>query len=90
MKKLSGLQRDVLSLYRIILRVTKGKDDPGCSFLTCLLKKETSTNYARNEFRRQALIVKRSDFKTIEYQLRKGHKQIKLLKLPGVKSFKGH
>eukprot|EP00978_Attheya_sp_CCMP212_P014559 scaffold37153_cov43-Attheya_sp.AAC.3 len=31
----------------------------------------------------------RSDFKTIEYKLRKGHKQVNLLKMPGVNVVRG-
>jgi hypothetical protein len=45
----------------------------------------TTTAYAINEFRKQALSVNRSDFKKIDYMIRKGGKQIKLLRMPGVK-----
>jgi hypothetical protein len=45
----------------------------------------TTTAYAINEFRKQALSVNRSDFKKIDYMIRKGEKQIKLLRMPGVK-----
>ena len=44
----------------------------------------SSTSYASKEFRRQAASTKRSDFKKIEYMLRKADKQIKLLSMPGV------
>ena len=40
---------------------------------------------ARAEFRRQCAEVKRSDFRTIEYLVRKGRKHVKLLQMPGVK-----
>lgn len=91
MKRLSGLQKDVLSLYRIILRVAFQKDSHDkSSFIQQLCyNPNTSTYYARNEFRKQAQKVQRSDFQTIEYQIRKGHKQIKMLRQPGVKSFGG-
>mmetsp|Transcript_5698 Transcript_5698/g.8081 ORF Transcript_5698/g.8081 Transcript_5698/m.8081 type:complete len:110 (+) Transcript_5698:288-617(+) len=102
-QRLSGLQKEVLSLYRTILREAAKKDraageelssssllhllhgdgDGGNSFPT------TTVSYARSEFRKQAASIRRSDFKTIEYGLRKGHKQLKLLQMPGVKVVKG-
>ena len=47
----------------------------------------TSTAHARSEFRRQALQVSRKDFRAIEYKIRHGYKQIKLLQMPGVVTF---
>ena len=44
----------------------------------------TTLNYARTKFRQEAAQVRRSDFKTIEYKIRKGKKQLDLLKMPGV------
>jgi hypothetical protein len=35
-------------------------------------KDGTSLSYVKTEFRKQAIEVKRSDFKTIEYKMRKG------------------
>jgi hypothetical protein len=97
-RKLSGLQKDVLSLYRTIIREAIRKDrevveeELASLSATALLNSRdsagnagTTTCYAREEFRRQAAAVKRSDFKGIEYRLRKGYKQVKLLKMPGVK-----
>lgn len=49
----------------------------------------TTTAYATIEFRRQALSVQRSDFKKIDYMIRKGNKQIKLLCMPGVRLVSG-
>ena len=49
----------------------------------------SSTSYASKEFRRQAAETKRSDFKKIEYMLRKADKQIKLLSMAGVKIVSG-
>mmetsp|Transcript_25894 Transcript_25894/g.44050 ORF Transcript_25894/g.44050 Transcript_25894/m.44050 type:complete len:107 (+) Transcript_25894:1433-1753(+) len=96
----SGLQKDVLSLYRRILREAHRKDaamskngDVNASFLSLLQEEEevgerssttTTTSYARKQFRSEATAVKRSDFKTIEYKIRRGDKQLKLLKMPGV------
>ena len=101
MARLSGLQKDVLALYRSILRQAVHKDR--ISFLPSdnkskgaesllhypqvnklLSTSSSSTAYARDKFRKEALVVKRSDFKTIEYKIRKGKKQLELLKMPGV------
>jgi succinate dehydrogenase assembly factor 1 len=90
MRRLSGLQKEVLALYRAILRETVKKDraahaNEKAPFLSNLLHPGTSTSFARNEFRKEAGQVKRSDFKMIEYKIRKGQKQLKLLHMPGVK-----
>jgi hypothetical protein len=116
---LSGLQRNVLSLYRSLLRISHQKDiaaakasnlpvciktdhdsgnklssasSPRMTFLSCLQNNVTvnpsstaSTHYTRQEFRRRAKSVRRTDLKTIEHMIRKGEKHIKLLKMPGVK-----
>ena len=99
-RKLSGLQKDVLALYRSILREAIQKDRkalpstlPSSSNINAeshhrpvcqLLSVSSSTAYARDKFRKEALIVRRSDFKTIEYKIRKGKKQLEILKMPGV------
>lgn len=97
MKKLSGLQLEVLSLYRMLLREAAKKDaavvtttssspqSSSASFVDWIHKEGTSVSYVKTEFRKQAMEVKRSDFKTIEYKMRKAQKQIKLLQMPGVK-----
>jgi succinate dehydrogenase assembly factor 1 len=89
--RLSGLQKDVIALYRSILRETIRKDrkpdNHNRNFsLNQLLSSNnsSSTSFARKQFRTEAALVKRSDFKTIEYKIRKGQKQLKLLKMPGV------
>mmetsp|Transcript_35143 Transcript_35143/g.76940 ORF Transcript_35143/g.76940 Transcript_35143/m.76940 type:complete len:109 (+) Transcript_35143:102-428(+) len=92
-RKLSGLQKDVLSLYRALLREASKKDRATAAvaainspLLTNLLSDtSTTTSHARNEFRRQAGDVARTDFRTIEYLIRKGRKHVKLLQMPGVK-----
>lgn len=102
-RKLSGLQKDVLSLYRSLLRVAVQKDrassatassspDQHIPFTTLLAEttkngrtRTTTTSHARADFRRQCAEVKRSDFRTIEYLIRKGRKHVKLLQMPGVK-----
>ncbi len=115
--RLSGLQRDVLALYRSILREAVRKDRsraaassppslPRCTadggaagsrqqhprvgqMLSSAAgaggeRRGSTTAFARAQFRREASAVRRSDFKTIEYKIRKGRKQLELLKMPGV------
>jgi len=109
-RKLSGLQKDVLALYRKILRETAAKDrvsastelaastvgsptaeSQNLSFNHLLVSSgKTSTAHARDKFRKEAKQVRRSDFKTIEYQIRKGEKQLKLLQMPGVNLMRGN
>lgn len=89
----SGLQKDVLSLYRKLLREAFKKDQAAAPsalpFTARLGQLDSSTSYAAAEFRRQASSVQRSDFKKIEYMLRKGEKQLKLLRMPGVSTVRG-
>ena len=88
--RLSGLQKDVLALYRSILRETIRKDRKPTVDIHAPLNQlfssssKSSTSFARDKFREEASSVKRSDFKTIEYKIRKGQKQLKLLQMPGV------
>jgi hypothetical protein len=72
-RRRSGLQGDVLSLYRNVLREAKKKDDATLAF-------------AKAKFRNEAQSVGRSDFKQVEFLLRQGHKRLKVLAMPGVKS----
>lgn len=89
--RLSGLQKEVLSLYRTVLRLALKKDrdrmelESVSSVLSLMKENGSSLNYARAEFHKQAHSIKRSDFRTIEYSIRKGKKHIKLLEMPGVK-----
>mmetsp|Transcript_1261 Transcript_1261/g.2259 ORF Transcript_1261/g.2259 Transcript_1261/m.2259 type:complete len:99 (-) Transcript_1261:444-740(-) len=93
-RKLSGLQKEILALYRCVLREAAKKDrqeltTQSFSHLLQGSMSTTTTSYARSEFRKQAEMENRSDFKTIEYKLRKGHKQVNLLKMPGVNVVRG-
>jgi len=126
--KLSGIQKEVLALYRGLLREASKKDrmtasveTNNTSFTRLLFADNnnnnsqssgsyeneernniinndtdndndnntasTSTAHARSEFRRQASQVSRKDFRAIEYKIRHGYKQIKLLQMPGVVNF---
>ncbi|KAF1953898.1 hypothetical protein CC80DRAFT_494152 [Byssothecium circinans] len=74
MGKLSGLQRDVLRLYRECLRGVRGKPA------------DTRANFrelTRSEFRKHATINKK-DFGTIEYLLRRGRRQLETYSEPGI------
>ncbi|RMX72626.1 hypothetical protein D0869_14421 [Hortaea werneckii] len=74
MARLSGLQRDVLSLYRKCLRACRAKPS------------ETKPNFyifARKEFERNRGLNKK-DFGTIEFLLRKGSRQLETYESPGV------
>ncbi|TWU78408.1 hypothetical protein ED733_008793 [Metarhizium rileyi] len=73
--RLSGLQKEVLALYRSCLRESR--------------KKPASTRahferFARNEFSRSLGIEKR-DFAAIEFLLRKGRRQLDVYSNPGIK-----
>lgn len=107
----SGIQKEVFTLYRNILREAVKKDRsaavaahngstssnsgasiPGTAsdarpIVDLLNDKNCMTSHARHEFRKQASQVSRKDFRTIEYKIRHGYKQIKLLQMPGVKKF---
>ena len=106
-RKLSGIQKEVLALYRTLLREATKKDraantnTTGTTITTTDFKQlsftrllfadastSTSTAHARNEFRRQALKGSRKDYNGIEHKIRHGYKQIKLLQMPGVVTFK--
>ncbi|GJN72973.1 hypothetical protein PLIIFM63780_007039 [Purpureocillium lilacinum] len=73
--RLSGLQKEVLALYRQCLRESR--------------KKPQSTrvhfeNFARAEFAKNLSIDKR-DFAAIEFLLRKGRRQLDVYSSPGIK-----
>ncbi|KAI9814109.1 MAG: hypothetical protein M1832_005997 [Thelocarpon impressellum] len=72
--RLSGLQRDVLSLYRQCLRQAQKKPNSVRSHFR---------DFARGEFRRHAGVDKK-DFAAIEYLLRKGQRQLDILSAPGI------
>ncbi|CZS94360.1 uncharacterized protein RAG0_04382 [Rhynchosporium agropyri] len=75
--KHSGLQRDVLSLYRKCLRVSRMKGEARVHF----------EKHARIEFEK-AIAVDKKDFSAIEYLLRKGQRQIEMYSSPGIKDIR--
>ena len=79
MPRLSGLQRDVLSLYRQCLRSARTKPA------------ETRPNfeaYARHEFERNIALDKK-DFGAIEFLLRKGQRQLETYAAPNITNIAG-
>ncbi|KFH44492.1 Succinate dehydrogenase assembly factor-like protein [Hapsidospora chrysogenum ATCC 11550] len=73
MRRLSGLQKEVLALYRQCLRETRKKPQ-GFPDL----------DVGRTEFARNMNVDKR-DFSAIEYLLRKGRRQLDMYSAPGIK-----
>ena len=71
---LSGLQLDVLALYRTLLRTAKKVDKSGSGELE---------RFVGRRFREKALELSKYDFKLIEHQLRWGYKQKRLMESPG-------
>ncbi|KAK0746240.1 complex 1 protein-domain-containing protein [Schizothecium vesticola] len=76
--RLSGLQKEILSLYRQCLRECRKKPDASRSHFK---------TFARNEFDKNMSLDKR-DFAAIEFLLRKGRRQLDMYASPGVKDIK--
>ena len=72
MKQFSGLQFDVLKLYRDLLRSARTKDPTGG------LQSVVSA-----KFREKAVSLKKTEFKRIEHEMRWGYKQKKMIERPG-------
>ncbi|OJJ36763.1 hypothetical protein ASPWEDRAFT_107976 [Aspergillus wentii DTO 134E9] len=76
MARLSGLQREVLSLYRKCLRETRRKP---------METRDNFKTYARAEFQK-SLTVSKKDFNAIEYLLRKGYRQLEMYSSPRIRN----
>ncbi|KAK2812370.1 hypothetical protein FQN50_001369 [Emmonsiellopsis sp. PD_5] len=74
--RLSGLQREVLSLYRTALREIRKKP---------VESQDNFKQFARQEFRKN-LSISKKDFSAIEYLLRKGRRQIEMYASPGIRN----
>lgn len=72
--RLSGMQREVLGLYRGFLRAARSKFPED---------RQRIESIVAAEFRRNAREVDRKNFIYIEYLLRRGKKQLDQLKSPG-------
>ncbi|CAM8995812.1 hypothetical protein QQ045_007413 [Rhodiola kirilowii] len=75
--KLSGMQKQVLSLYRGFLRAARDKSPQERAKIESLVT---------SEFRSNATGVERKNFVYIEYLLRRGKKQLDQLKSPDIVS----
>ncbi|KAG4055735.1 hypothetical protein PC123_g9176 [Phytophthora cactorum] len=62
----SGLQLQVLALYKKALQAAKRKD-------------QDTLRYVRERFREDVATVDRRDFVVVEYMLRKGERDLKML-----------
>ncbi|KAK0733930.1 complex 1 protein-domain-containing protein [Lasiosphaeria miniovina] len=76
--RLSGLQKEVVGLYRRCLRECRKKP---------LATRPHFQEFARHEFDKNVKIDKR-DFAAIEFFLRKGRRQLDMYASPGVKDIK--
>ncbi|KAF8026684.1 hypothetical protein BT93_F3226 [Corymbia citriodora subsp. variegata] len=72
-RRLSGMQKQVLALYRGFLRATRSKSPDDRHRIESIVS---------SEFRRGARQVDRKNFLYIEYLLRRGKKQLDQLKSP--------
>mmetsp|Transcript_10515 Transcript_10515/g.15999 ORF Transcript_10515/g.15999 Transcript_10515/m.15999 type:complete len:84 (-) Transcript_10515:101-352(-) len=68
---LSGLQKEVLKLYRSLLR-SANKRDPSMAL----------SDIVKNTFRSNAASVKRNEYDRIEHMIRAGYKQKKIIDMP--------
>ncbi|KAG5227614.1 hypothetical protein OIU76_017168 [Salix suchowensis] len=71
--RLSGMQKQVLSLYRGFLRATRSKSPED---------RREIESFVSAEFRRNSKQVDRKNFIYIEYLLRRGKKQLEQLNSP--------
>jgi hypothetical protein len=75
----SGLQKRVLSLLRECLREARQQPTEEA--------RQNAKTYVMNEFRRNAKAVKRTDIGRIEHLMRQTHRQLKVVRMPGVVGF---
>ncbi|KAJ1668680.1 hypothetical protein IW140_002032 [Coemansia sp. RSA 1813] len=75
-RKLSGLQKDVLRLYRDCLRATRKKPAEA---------QPRFRAFARQEFEKNIASVKRTDVQAIEYLLRIGRRRLEQYMGPNVR-----
>ncbi|KAJ4296111.1 hypothetical protein N0V88_004813 [Collariella sp. IMI 366227] len=76
--RLSGLQKEVLSLYRQCLRECRKKPEAS---------RQNFRAFARTEFEKNIKIDKKN-FAAVEFLLRKGRRQLEMYASPGVKDIK--
>lgn len=74
MARLSGLQREVLKLYRACLRAAHQKENP-----------ENFVRVTKREFRKYQHQIDKKDFGTVEFLLRTGHRKLEQYSDRGVR-----
>lgn len=77
--RLSGLQRDVLSLYRKCLRAARAKPVDTRHNFEAFARREFEKNMDRDK----------KDFSTIEFLLRKGERQLETYEAPNITNIAG-
>ncbi|KAM3476710.1 hypothetical protein MY4038_006057 [Beauveria bassiana] len=86
--RLSGLQKEVLALYRHCLRESRKKPEvPACPTPTRSATRPHFQAFARSEFAKSRDIDKR-DFAAIEFLLRKGKRQLQVYSSSGIKDIR--
>ncbi|GAW26297.1 putative found in mitochondrial proteome [Rosellinia necatrix] len=76
--RLSGLQKEVISLYRGCLRESRKKPKA---------TRHHFEAFARSEFDKN-MQIDRKDFAAIEFLVRKGRRQLDLYSAPGIKDIR--
>lgn len=89
-KPKSGLQKQVISLYRRLLRVSHDKDRATAkyedsAFIQALHDSSSSSFAMKEKFRNQSGKLTKRDHARIEHHIRQGEKYIKMLRMGGVK-----
>lgn len=77
--RLSGLQRDVLALYRRCLRAARAKPVDTRPNFEAFARREFEKNISRDK----------KDFQTIEFLLRKGERQLETYEAPNITNIAG-
>ncbi len=73
--KYSGLQKEVFSVYRQIIREAAKKEDP--------VVRQGIIDLARKQFKDKSKNIRKTDYQTIEHSIRDARKKIKLIQMPG-------
>ncbi|TMW61148.1 hypothetical protein Poli38472_013611 [Pythium oligandrum] len=91
MARHSGLQLQVLALFKTALRVAKQKDQAllkeGAEAVTQSYRSGGTYRFVRERFRDDAFSVDRMNFAVIEHLLRKGQRDLKMLEQMKTASF---
>ena len=78
MSRHSGLQRDILKLYKSFINIAKNKDKSN--------NNNNIKNLIEHEFKKNATNISKTNFQLIEHLLRQGNKQLKQLQNINIKN----